>query len=109
MMIESPIARWAAVGTIVSAVVGAAFFILFEEIRDISGRQAEIRKELATQTQTLHRIENNQSDFKTASDKRFSMRADEHRWIGDKIDNITGVTAMEVGRLKALHEKGQHP
>ena len=110
-MAENRPSRWTTAGLmIVPTVAGAAFFMLFDGIRDIRDEQAAIRKELATQTQTLHRVEDNQADFKITTDQRFATRSEEHTRIADKIDDIAKGTLLEVGRLKALHdERRPHP
>ena len=89
------IAKWSIVGTILSAVIGSAFFLLYEAIGDIQHEQVAIRKELALQTADLESIRQRQIEILTAFDAvkigQTSVRAAVHA------GNLA--LALELGRV----------
>ena len=117
MLDEHPIVRWISVASLITGVAMGAWFIIDERERSIEHgeklaevrhEQESIRKELAGLTLRLDRIEDNQTDRMAASDRRFEMRADEHRWLAGEINRVTGAMSTEIGRLKALTKGNTH-
>lgn len=117
MLDNHPIARWAAVATLVASFAAGTYFIMDERERsieqsdrlaEIRHEQEEIRRELSAQTLILNRIEDNQSDTMRSSDQRFSTRANEHRWLSSEINRVIGGVTIELGKLQQLHKGDPH-
>lgn len=117
MLDQHPVARWATVGTLVGSFAAAVFFIIDERERslgqsdllsEIRREQEEIRRELNSHTIKLNSVEDDLKDYIAASDRRFTMRADEHRWLASEINRVTGGMSFELGRLDQLHDMGDH-
>ena len=96
MFDRHPIAVWS---SIVLTVMLMAVGLVWTQLEEISERQAEILRSQAVHGQRLLTIEDDLQDSIQAADVRFSMRADEHRWLGSEIGRVS----TEVGRIVRLH------
>ena len=80
-MKDHPIIAWAGVLTLVVALASGAWTVL------------DMRSQ-------LDRIEDHLADADEQSDQRFSVRADEHRWLGTEINRVLGTVATELGAIR---------
>ena len=94
--------------TLATGVAGGYYFLSDEHERsiqqstkldEIRHEQEFIRKELATQSVLLTEIKSTQSDIINSSNQRFTMRADEHRWLASEINKVLGSMAINIGEL----------
>ena len=80
-MKDHPVIAWAGVLTLVAGIAAGAWTVL------------DMRSQ-------LDRIEDHLADADEQSDQRFSVRADEHRWLGTEINRVLGTVATELGAIR---------
>ena len=78
---QHPIIAWASILSLVAGFAAGGWMVL------------DMRSQ-------LDRIEDHLTDADAQSDQRFSVRADEHRWLGTEINRVLGTVATELGAIR---------